>query len=81
MVTVASSTNMPTDNAKPPSVIILMVCPAKYKQTTEVSKAKGIVMITIRALLKSLKKTNTIKPVNTAPNKPSNNKLFSEFIT
>ena len=43
IVTVASSTRMPTASANPPSVITLMVSPITERTVNEVSTASGIV--------------------------------------
>src|SRR6266576_1602735 len=53
MTTVDSSTRIPTASANPPSVMMLMVCPAPQRATTAVSKAKGMVVTTISALRQS----------------------------
>ena len=54
--TVASSTSMPTASANPLIVMMLIVCPASHRITTEPSSAKGMVTITISALRQSRKK-------------------------
>ena len=43
--TVASSTRTPTASASPPSVMMLIVCPAAHNRITALSKANGIFMI------------------------------------
>src|SRR5207249_9702885 len=48
--TVASSTSTPTASARPPKVMMLIVWPDTHRQTTEASRANGIVATTIRAL-------------------------------
>ena len=48
MVTVASSTNMPTASARPPSVMMLMVSPMKSSTISEARIDSGIETATIR---------------------------------
>ena len=81
ITTVDSSTRIPTASANPPSVMMLMVCPAPHSATTAVSNAKGIVVTTIKALRQSRRNRSTTSPVRTAPNKPSRTTESSEFRT
>ncbi len=69
--TVASSTSTPTASARPPSVMMLMVCPIAHSQITAERSANGMVAITISAERQSLRNSSTIRPVNTAPSRPS----------
>ena len=46
IVTVESSTRMPTASARPPSVIVLSVSPRKYSTTSDDRIASGIEIIT-----------------------------------
>src|SRR5438876_539513 len=64
--TVASSTSTPTASARPPSVIMLIVCPVIHNQTTAESSAKGIVRITMTEVQQSRKNKSTITPVRSA---------------
>src|SRR5215472_8324857 len=81
IATVASSTRIPTASARPPSVIVLIVCPAPHNATTAVSNANGIVVTTMAELRTSLRKSNTISPVSNAPRTPSRTKDESAFFT
>src|SRR6202043_1005172 len=49
MVTVESSTRMPTASASPPSVMVLSVSPRKYSTVSDDRMASGIEMITTSA--------------------------------
>ena len=73
MATVASSTRIPTARARPPSVMMLMVCPAPHKATSAASSANGIVTTTIAELRQSRRNTNTMRPVSRAPSTASLN--------
>src|SRR5437667_8066243 len=79
--TVASSTSTPTASARPPSVMMLIVWPDTHRQTTEASRANGIVATTIRALRRSRRNMRTISPVSTAPKRPSVISPLSAFTT
>ena len=81
MTTVDSSTRIPTASANPPSVMMLMVCPAPHRATTAVSNAKGMVITTISALRQSRRNSRTMRPVSTAPSKPSRTTDSKEFRT
>ena len=48
IVTVESSTRMPTASASPPSVIVLSVSPRKYSTTSDDRIASGIEIMTTR---------------------------------
>jgi hypothetical protein len=78
--TVASSTRTPTARARPPSDMMLIVCPAAHSQTTGESSANGIVVITMRELRQSLKNRSTIPP-SEAPSAPSVMRLRIAFTT
>jgi hypothetical protein len=47
IVTVASSTRIPTANARPPKVMMLIVCPSALRAAIEERMAKGIEMAMI----------------------------------
>ncbi|MNE55754.1 hypothetical protein D3C80_1506090 [compost metagenome] len=81
IVTVLSSTRIPTANANPDNDIMLIVCPNSFKNNTPEMIEIGIVRITIIAALVSRKNSITIKPVSNAPNTPSIIKLFTALIT
>jgi hypothetical protein len=71
IATVASSTRIPTASARPPSVMMLIVCPAPHRRTTAARSANGIVATTMSALLRSRRNRSTTSPVRTAPTSPS----------
>ena len=71
MLTVASSTRMPTAKASPPKVMMLMVCPVSHRASTEPINERGMLMTTIKALRQSRRNSSTIRPVRTAPRQPS----------
>ena len=71
MDTVASSTSTPTASARPPSVIMFIVCPAAQSRITAPSSAKGMLATTISAERQSRRKISTINPVSSAPSTPS----------
>ena len=66
IVTVASSTKIPTASANPPSVITLMVSPRKLRIMTEVKMDKGIEMAMINVPRQLPKNSRIIKPVRHA---------------
>ncbi len=63
MVTVASSTRMPTASARPPSVMMLMVSCRKLSTITEVRMESGIETAMIRVLRQLPRKTRIMSPV------------------
>src|SRR5260370_873793 len=66
MVTVASSTRMPTARANPPRVMMLMVSPRKLRIMTDVKMDSGIEMAMINVLRHLPKNTKIISPVRHA---------------
>ena len=62
MVTVASSTRMPTDSARPPRVMMLMVSPNAARQATEVKTDRGMEMVMIRVLRQLPRNSKISKP-------------------
>ena len=66
IVTVASSTRMPTASARPPSVMMLMVSPRKLSTMTEVRIESGIETAMIRVLRQLPRKSRIIRPVRQA---------------
>ncbi len=71
IVTVASSTRMPTASARPPSVITLMVSPMADSAATEARIASGIEIVMIRVDRQLLRKMRIIRPVSAAATTPS----------
>ena len=71
MVTVASSTRMPTARARPPSVMMLMVSPSAERQATDVRMESGMEMVMISVLRQLPRKSKIIRPVRPAAMMPS----------
>jgi hypothetical protein len=71
MVTVASSTRMPTASASPPSVITLIVSPVAASRATEVRIASGIDTMMMRVERQLPRKIRIISPVRAAATTPS----------
>ena len=71
IVTVASSTNIPTANASPPSVIMLSVSPTIDSPTIELKIASGIEIAIIIVERQLPRKSKIIKLVNAAAITPS----------
>ena len=63
MVTVALSTRIPTASAKPPSVMTLMVWPAKFRTTSEHRMDSGIETHTVSVLRQLPRNSSIIRPV------------------
>ena len=66
MVTMAWSTKIPTDKAKPPRVIKLSVSPKAYKIKIEEKIDKGMVMAMMSVLLQLPKNKSTMAAVKAA---------------
>ena len=66
IVTVASSTRMPTASARPPSVMTLMVSPSTDSAVTEARIASGIEMVMIRVERQLPRNIRIISPVRAA---------------
>ena len=66
IVTVASSTRMPTARASPPSVMMLIVCPNRLSIITDVRMDNGIETAMIRVLRQLPRKSRIIKAVKQA---------------
>ncbi len=66
MVTVASSTRMPTASARPPSVMMLMVSPSALSTIIEVRIDSGIETAMISVLRQLPRKSRIIRPVRHA---------------
>ena len=71
IVTVASSTRMPTASARPPSVITLIVSPVAARSATEVRIASGIEIIMMTVERQLPRKIRIISPVSAAATAPS----------
>ena len=66
MVTVASSTRMPTASARPPSVMMLMVSPSADRQAIEARIDSGIEIVMI-SVLRQLPRNSRINSPVSAP--------------
>ena len=66
IVTVASSTRMPTASARPPSVMMLMVSPSADRQTIEARIDSGIEMAMISVLRQLPRNSRIMSPVSAA---------------
>ena len=71
MVTVASSTRMPTASARPPSVMTLIVSPSADRTAIEASTASGIDTVMISVERQLPRKSRIISPVSAAAMAPS----------
>ena len=71
MVTVASSTRMPTASARPPSVMTLIVSPARRAAVIEARIASGIEIVMISVERQLPRKSRIISPVSAAAMTPS----------
>ena len=71
IVTVASSTRMPTASARPPSVMTLMVSPVAASSVTEVRIASGIEIVMMSVERQLPRKIRIIRPVSAAATTPS----------
>src|SRR6202795_3836640 len=81
MVTVESSTRMPTASASPPSVMVLSVSPRKYSTTRDDRIASGIEIITTRVERQEPRKIRIISAVRPAAMAPSRKTPLTEFVT
>ena len=71
MVTVASSTRMPTASARPPSVMMLSVSPSAQSVAIEPSTESGIEVAMIRVERKLPRNSRIIRLVSAAAITPS----------
>ncbi len=71
IVTVESSTRMPTASARPPSVIVLSVSPRKYSTTSEVKIDSGIEIMTTTVERHDPRNSRIISAVSPAAIAPS----------
>src|SRR6516225_10241835 len=72
MVTVASSTRMPTASARPPSVMIFSVSPTAASTAMDASTASGMEMAMMRVDRRLPKDNRIIRLVSAAASTPSN---------
>ena len=64
--TVASSTRMPTARPRPPSVIVLSVCPSDQRQITDTSIDNGMLIAITSVERHEPRKSRITSPVSTA---------------
>src|SRR6266478_2488424 len=81
IVTVESSTRMPTASAKPPSVIVLIVSPRKYSTTSELSIASGIETMTTIVGRHEPRNRRIIAAVSPAAIAPSRSTAMTDDVT
>jgi hypothetical protein len=81
IVTVESSTRMPTASARPPSVIVLSVWPRKNSTTSDDRMASGIEIMTTRVDRHDPRKSRIISAVSPAAIAPSRTTPTTEFVT
>ena len=63
IVTVASSTKIPTASARPPSVMMLMVSPSADRHAIDARIDRGIEIVMIRVLRQLPRNSNMSRPV------------------
>ena len=71
IVTVASSTRMPTASARPPSVITLIVSPMSERAAIDAKTASGIDTVIMSVDRQLPRKSRIISPVSAAARAPS----------
>ena len=81
MVTVASSTRMPTASARPPSVMTLMVSPSSESPVSAARIASGIESVMISVERQLPRNSRIIIPVNAAAITPSLTTLDTASVT
>ncbi len=81
MVTVASSTRMPTASASPPSVMTLMVSPSTDRVASEARTESGIDVAMMRVERQLPMNSSTIRPVSEAAITPSRITLDTAEVT
>ncbi len=81
MVTVASSTRMPTASARPPSVMTLMVSPSSESPVSAARIASGIDSVMISVERQLPRNSRIIAPVSTAAITPSLTTLVTASVT
>ncbi len=81
IITVASSTRMPTASARPPSVITLMVWPSQDSARIEHRMDSGIEVATISVERHEPRNSSTMSPVSTAAVSISSTTFSTELRT
>ena len=81
IVTVESSTRIPTASANPPSVIVFKVSPRKYSTTSEVRIDSGIEIMTTRVERHDPRNSNIINAVRAAAIDPSRRTPATDCLT
>ena len=81
IVTVESSTNMPTASARPPSVMVFSVSPRKYSTMSEDRIASGIEIMTTSVERQEPRKSRIISAVRPAAMAPSRSTPSTELVT
>ena len=81
MVTVASSTRMPTASARPPSVITLIVCPSSDSAIRELRTASGIDTVMMSVERQLPRKMRIMNAVSAAAISPSRTTAATEDFT
>src|ERR1700722_13553213 len=81
IVTVASSTNIPTASAGPPRVITLIVWPSAERAISELNTARGIDTVIMSVERQEPRNTKIMKPVKAAAVKPSRTTAVTEALT
>ncbi len=81
IVTVASSTRMPTARASPPSVMTLMVWPSRESAVKELRTASGIETVMMRVDRQLPRKIRIMNPVKVAAISPSRITAATEDLT
>ena len=81
MVTVESSTRMPTASARPPSVMVLMVSPRKNSTISEDRIASGIEIMTTNVERHEPRNSRIISAVSPAAMAPSRTTLATASLT
>ena len=81
IVTVASSTRMPTARARPPSVMTLMVWPSRESAVNELRTASGIETVMMRVDRQLPRKMRIMNPVSVAAINPSRTTALTEDLT
>ena len=81
IVTVESSTRMPTASARPPSVIVLSVSPRKYSTTSDDRIASGIEIMTTTVDRHEPRNSRIISAVSPAAIAPSRSTPSTDCFT
>ena len=74
--TIESSTTRPSTKASPPSVMMLSVCPVRYRPKNAASTDSGIDNATIQVLRRLPRNSSTTSDASTAPPRPSMRRLY-----